>query len=220
MSKPINIVDLINNNPLAKLSKPYQSKLINKIKHAFTNDEQQLFVASFYCYLQYDSKKDFVIDFDDVWQWLGFSRKDNAKRLLESIFAVNIDYKILLLRTEERKNEGGHNRESIMLSVKTFKKLCLKAKTDKASQIHDYYIKLEEILHELLDEESSELREQLSSTQTLLKSTEHALEVEKEKYKSALRRKYYNEAPGDTIYVYSSNLNEEQPLLKIGKTCQ
>ena len=35
---------------------------------------------------------DFVIDFDSVWKWLGFTRKDNAKRLLDKFFVVNIDY--------------------------------------------------------------------------------------------------------------------------------
>ena len=43
-----------------------------------------------------------------------------------------------------------------------FKKLCLKSKTDKADQIHDYYIKLEETLHEVMKEETNELKKQLT----------------------------------------------------------
>jgi hypothetical protein len=47
-----NIVTLIENNPIIKLNGDYQSKLVNKIKGSFT-DTQQLFVSSFYCYLNY-----------------------------------------------------------------------------------------------------------------------------------------------------------------------
>jgi hypothetical protein len=35
-----------------------------------------------------------VIDFYNIWKWLGFTRKDNYKRLLEKFFTINIDYKI------------------------------------------------------------------------------------------------------------------------------
>ena len=92
----INIVNLIEKNSITRLSKDYENRLINKIKLNFTENQQQIFVASFYTYLNYDSKKDFVIDFDSVWKWLGFSRKDPAKRLLEKVFIKDVDYKIEL----------------------------------------------------------------------------------------------------------------------------
>ena len=76
----LNIVDLIENNPITKLNgNNYQSKMISKIKKEFNNFEQQMFVSSFYCFLNYNSKTDFVIDLDDVWEWLGFKQKVNAK---------------------------------------------------------------------------------------------------------------------------------------------
>ena len=37
----------------------------------------------------------------------------------------------------------------------------MKAETKKADEIHEYYIKLEELLQETLNEESDELRNQL-----------------------------------------------------------
>ena len=158
MSQSINIVKLIEENPNTKLSKSYQGKLINKLKDGFSTEEQQLFISSFYCYLNYKSD-DFVIDLDDIWNWLGFTRKDNTKRLLEKYFKPDIDFKIISLRSEE--NSIGRPSEKIMLNIKTFKKMCLKANTSKANEIHEYYIKLEETLHEVIDEESSELRQQL-----------------------------------------------------------
>ena len=58
MPKYIDIVDLIEKNPIVRLSKDYQNELITKVKSRFTNKEQQLFVSSFFCYLNYNSKKD------------------------------------------------------------------------------------------------------------------------------------------------------------------
>ena len=159
--KPINIIDLIEKNPITKLSNTYQSRLVNKIKESFSSNEQQLFVASFYCYLNY-AKDEFVIDLNDVWKWLGFTRKDSAKKLLEKYFKVEIDYKIVFRHLAENLN-GGRPSEQILMTNKTFKKLCMKANTSKSDEIHDYFIKLEETLHDLVEEESNELRRQLEN---------------------------------------------------------
>ena len=48
MAEVFDIVNLIEKNPLTCLSNDYQSKLLNKIKEQFNNDEQNLFIASFY----------------------------------------------------------------------------------------------------------------------------------------------------------------------------
>ena len=90
----LDIINLIDKNSITRLSKEYDNKLINKIKTSFTDTQQQLFVASFYCYLNYDTKKDFVIDFDNVWKWLGYNRKGDGKRVLERNFVADIDYKV------------------------------------------------------------------------------------------------------------------------------
>jgi hypothetical protein len=50
-------------------------------------------LTSFYCYLNYNTTNDFVIDLDDVWKWVGFSVKIKAKTLLEKYFKEEIDYK-------------------------------------------------------------------------------------------------------------------------------
>lgn len=59
----LNIAHLIEKNSMTRLSKDYENKFLTKIKENFNENQQQLFVASFYCYLTYDKKKDFVIDF-------------------------------------------------------------------------------------------------------------------------------------------------------------
>ena len=138
MTTSFDIVDLIENNPITKLSTTYQNKLLTKIKTKFTENEQQIFVASFYGFLNYDSKMDYVIDLDDVWKWLKFSTKQKAKMLLENVFVIDIDYKILpnLKVKQTLQPRGGHNKEFIMLNIATFKKFCLKAGTTRADEIH------------------------------------------------------------------------------------
>jgi hypothetical protein len=165
----LNIVELIEKNPISKLSKAYNSKLINKIQDNFTGFEQQLFVSSFYCYLNYDKNIDFVVDLDDVWKWLSFQQKYHAKVVLEKNFKLDIDYKNLAHATsgavsEEEptvKQNGGHNKQTILLTIKCFKSLCLKAQTKKQAKIHEYYMKMEEVLHQIVEKETDELRFQL-----------------------------------------------------------
>jgi hypothetical protein len=178
-----NIVDLIENNPITTLSSTYQNKLLTKIQEKFTETEQQLFVSSFYCFLKYDSNTDFVIDLDDVWKWVGFSNKAHSKHLLEKQFVIDKDYKLLLTKPGKQSDHtrGGHNKEIFMLNVSTFKKFCLKAGTKKADAIHDYYIKLEQMLHEVVQEESAELKTQLEQKQIQLDNSEKTAEKIREK---------------------------------------
>ncbi len=178
----INIVELIENNPITKLSKDYNMKLLTKIKENFTDFEQQLFLSSFYCYLNYDAKKDFLIDLDEVWKWLGFSQKVNAKRVLEKNFILNKDYILSLCQPAKQTNQskGGQNKEIFMLNVETFKKFCLKAGTKKADEIHDYFMKLEELIQFVIQDECNELKLQLEDKSKQLNNIEKEKEELKE----------------------------------------
>jgi phage anti-repressor protein len=215
----VDIVNLIESNPITKFTGNYQSKLIEKVKNSFTAYEQQIFLASFYCYLKYDKTTDFVIDLDNVWQWLGFSQKVNAKMLLEKQFIIDVDYtKSLLLQQKQTTNtKGGHNKETFMLNVDTFKKFCLKAGTKKADEIHDYFIKLEEILQEILFEESNELKLQLEQLEnTKNKELEEKLIKQKELDNEIfLLKEYANSGP--LIYIIKvKKLNNGEYIIKIG----
>ena len=180
---PFNIVELIEHNPITKLSATYQNKLLTKIKAKFTETEQQLFVASFYGFLNYDPYTDFVIDLDDVWKWVGFAQKVKATVLLEKHFIINKDYTKSLSQPgkQSEHTRGGHNKEIFMLNVSTFKRFCLKAGTKKADAIHDYYIKLEELIHDVVQEESAELKTQLEQQQLQLDKSEKTVEKIREK---------------------------------------
>jgi phage anti-repressor protein len=220
----LDIVQLINNSPITKLSNKFQTKLLTKIQDSFTDDQQQLFVASFYSYLNFNSKNDFVIDLDDVWKWCGFARIDPAKRVLEKYFTKDIDYKISLHQVVERVH-GGQNKQNILMTINTFKKFCLKAGTKKADEIHDYYIKLEELMQETLKEESEELQNKLQEKESMLidletehEDTKRKLEKEKREKHLMQNRRWAHVLPKDTIYVYHDNAKDPESLIKVGKT--
>ena len=224
METSLNIVELIENNPITRLSGTYQNKLLTKIKNNFTDTEQQLFVASFYCFLNYNQRNDFVIDLDNIWKWLGFSSKYNSKRLLEKNFKLDIDYKISLLQNAEQDiyTHGGNNKETILLTIRTFKLFCLKAGTEKAGQIHEYYIKMEETLQEVIQEESDELKLQLENKDKELENKDKELE-KKDKEKDKIREKTLIEQfPTNEQCVYYGiidNLSQSgEKLIKFGNS--
>lgn len=213
----LDIVSLIEQNPITKLSGDYHNKLITKIKDKFTDTQQQMFVASFYCYLNCDKKNDYIIDLDNVWKWLGFSSKHKAKELLNKSFILDKDYKLLL--THEGKQpahtKGGHNKQTILLNIDTFKKFCLKAGTKKADEVHEYYIQLEEALHEIIQEESNELKLQLENYKNQIVTTE------KDKIKIR-ENTILQQFPNNTQCVYYGiidNLSDQnEKLIKFGNS--
>ena len=233
----LNIVQLIESNPLINLNKDYKSKLIDKIKKTFTEYQQQLFVASFLCYLNFNQKTDFVIDLDDIWKWLGFERKSFCKRVLEKHFIQDIDYKIENISpsiggekgfspTGEKPNLGGRPVEKIKMTINTFKKLCLKSNTKKADEIHEYYIQLEETFQEITIEESNELKKQLiikeeqlqikdktikeKQEQLTIKDTEHTNNLKINKHKLLIELLKNKKA------IYTSEI--EKNLIKLGSS--
>jgi len=215
MTNTLDVVALIEKNPLTKLSRSYQSKFITKIKNEFTESQQNLFVSSFYCYLNHDSQKDFVVDLDNVWKWMEFSRKDPAKRMLEKHFTVNVDYKIALHRKEERKNKGGFNKETILLTVDTFKMMCMLAGTAKSKEVRQYYLKLEQILQQIINEESQELRLQLQQQ-------EHKLLQHEEDKDKLLEKTLLEQFPKNVQCVYYGLVDDKtttgETIIKFGNS--
>ena len=110
---------------------------------------------------------------------------------------------------------GGHNKETFMLNIDTFKKFCLKAGTKKADEIHEYYIKLEETLQEVIQEESNELKLQLDQKDQQLEDVI--------KNKEKIREKTILEQfPNNTQCVYYGiidNLSDKnEKLVKFGNS--
>jgi hypothetical protein len=233
----LNIVDLIEKNPITRLSAVYNNKLLLNIQETFTGFEQQLFVSSFYCYLNYDKNLDFVVDLDNVWKWLGFQQKYNARVVLERNFQQDVDYRnisdaSLNIETSSPPNVkqeekwGGQNRQIIMLTIKCFKSLCLKAQTKKAAEIHEYYMKMEEVLHKIVEEETDDLRTQLEQKDNVITKIKETTEQEKNKLLKekarAVEQATIAQFPLNTECIYFGtidNTNEEkETMIKFGHT--
>jgi hypothetical protein len=243
----LNIVELIEKNPISRLSCAYNNKLLLKIKENFTSFEQQLFVGSFYCYLNYDKTLDFVVDLDNVWKWLGFTQKFNAIRMIEKHFKIDIDYKNLApqvggasldqekvalgkskasLDQEKVIQHGGQNKQTIMLTIRCFKSLCLKAQTKKAGEIHEYYMKMEEVVHQIVDEETDELRLQLEQKDNIISEIKQTTEQEKSQLKKekqkAVEQATIVQFPLNTECIYFGTIDntnvQEEKLIKFGHT--
>ena len=87
--------------------------MIELIKENFNNEDNILFELSYEMYIKTKDKPDnFVIDFDKIYKWNGFSRKDNAKTTLLKNFEINNEYKISLPRLRERNliKQDGNNK--------------------------------------------------------------------------------------------------------------
>jgi len=59
--------------------------------------------------------------------------------------------------TLPRVKVNGRPIETILLTINCFKKFCLKASTDKADKIYDYYIKMEDIITKYIDNKNNEI---------------------------------------------------------------
>jgi phage anti-repressor protein len=212
-------IELIENNPITKLSNTYNNQLLNKIKEIFSNFEQKLFISSFYCYLNFDKNIDFIINLDNIWKWLGFTQKNNAVLLLEKNFTQEIDYKIITTKIVEENNEkkknGGQNKKTIMLTIKCFKSLCLKAQTTKSYEIHEYYMKLEEVLQDVIEEETNELRLQLNQKDIIIQNCKKDKQLEVE---NAIITQF----PLNTECIYFGTIDNTnksaETLIKFGHT--
>jgi hypothetical protein len=198
------------------LPQDYNVKLLTKIKSNFTDFEQQLFLSSFYCYLNHHPTNDFVIDLDDIWKWLGFSQKANAKTLLEKQFVLDTDYikPLLLQQKQSSGTRGGHNKETFFMNVKTFKALCLKAGTKKADQIHEYYMKLEEMIQEVVSEECFELKARLEQKEQQLENQQMQSEKEKEELKE---RTLIEQFPLNTQCIYIGKIDNKTAVKPTSK---
>ena len=155
---------IMQNNPITTIDE----RLFILMKEQMNTEEQLQFIESFKIYLNFgnDNSK-FIINLDDIWKWVGFSNKGNAKTLLTKKFIKDKDY---INHFCNRKNGLiGSEKEIIMLNVSTFKKFCMKASTKRADDICDYYLKMENIMFQYTQEKLNEYKNNLVETQTALK---------------------------------------------------
>jgi hypothetical protein len=203
------------------------ANLINLIKNSFNDDDNKLFTLSFKLYSSTkDNPDDFLINFDDIYKWIGFSRKSDAKKLLINNFTINKDYKIDKLIAAAIaaaiKSKGGENKEYICLTINCFKKFCMKASTKQADKIYDYYIKMEEIIFKYIQEQFIEQQNIIHQKNNILELKDKEIDDKdkllelKEQEINYIKNKKYDEAEKiGSIYIFTT---DKQNIHKVGKS--
>lgn len=138
----------ISNIQINKLSSRYNTKFHSKLNEKFVEQDEKVFISLFYNCLNYE-KTDFVFDLDEIWKWMGFSNKLTSKLSLQKFFVIDLDYKSII---------QDDNKEKFFLNRKTFKQLCVKCATTRSIITLDSFEMMEEILLEIIEEESRELK--------------------------------------------------------------
>lgn len=184
-------------------------KFCEMLKAELGNEEQQQFVMNFQLYLMYgrDVTK-FPIDLEKIWEWLGFSRKTSAKRLIVNNFVKDVDYVLSKsLHLQVQQVHGGQNKEIIMINVKTFKKLCMIANTERGKRSREYYATMEEVLFDFMQQQNELLIEGIK-------------EQAKRQQRLERQRILVNDHKGvPCVYVILiSEENDEVFVIKLGET--
>jgi phage anti-repressor protein len=111
-----------------------------------------------------NSVDEFPIDFDLAWKWLGFSRKDSAKRSLSRCgFIPGIDYYVVSppdggdLNSTYQENienidislDKSDSSQQIVLNVECFKSWGMMAATQNGKEVRKYFLQCERKMKQL-----------------------------------------------------------------------
>jgi phage anti-repressor protein len=97
--------------------------------------------------LYYAEKFDGVqypVDFDLAWKWIGYTRKDNAKRILMRSFK-SPNHFLIIEEMVKRDQGGGRQLEKVWLTLDCFKCFAMMANTAKGDEIRQYFLDCEKI---------------------------------------------------------------------------
>jgi phage anti-repressor protein/predicted GIY-YIG superfamily endonuclease len=134
--KICNIKHMTESKIALKFVKRDIVKLFTNIPHDFVDDFYDILESK-------NGKKDaFPIDLELLAKWLGV-RKNTLVKTLKSSYNEGEDY--LLYRAMERQR-GGYNKNIILITVDTFKRMCMRSKSEKAEMVRTYFIELDNFL--------------------------------------------------------------------------
>ena len=159
-----------------------------------------------------------------------FNKKCNAKLCLDNNFILNKDYSQSYIKNSNNfapgapgaKNtgSGGHNIHKYFLNIKTFKSLCLKAQTKKADEIHEYYIKLEELIHEVLEEEATEMKNKLLMKDNELSEKDNLIKNARQDKFKTIEKTLISQFPVNSECIYFGTIDncnsKGEKLIKFG----
>lgn len=176
----------------------------------------------FHAYLLYDPQVDYVVNLDRVYERIGFAQKEDAESTLLKHLVEAKDYIIqpVVERTYLDGIQSGPT-ESIMMTVRGFKQLCMASNSESSRRVMDDYLTMENVKfafgrRQLVESQSAfnqqrqELEAQLEAQQTLVALRESEL--------SHIRTKVYEEvAKLDHVYINKEASELASNAHKIGR---
>ncbi|MBL1176814.1 hypothetical protein [Pantanalinema sp. GBBB05] len=118
-----------------------------------------------------ESDEQFSVDFDNAWQWIGYSSKQAAKKKLVRNFEPGSDYLSKWMSVPHSNGSTASRVEKIYLTVDCFKSLAMMAGTEKGREVRRYFLDCEQNLKlalqviETKDAELEKLKLQLEVAQ-------------------------------------------------------
>jgi len=102
-----------------------------------------------------NSDNQFPVNFDDAWQWIGYTRKERAFAKLKKHFQEDVDFCTNYCKTPS----GGRPSVLINLTIDCFKSLGMMAGTEQGKQIRAYFLECERTVKEVIPAQSDRLEE-------------------------------------------------------------
>ena len=118
-----------------------------------------------------NSSDNFPVDFDLLWRWCGYSRKDKGKQMLAKNFEDGIDYRLHQVGETREDGSFSHYWTKIELTTDCAKEFGMLAQTDKGKLVRKYFIAAEKKL-----KANSKRKTQL---ELLLESVQALVELER-----------------------------------------
>lgn len=97
----------------------------------------------------------FSVDFDEAWQWLGYTRKERAFAKLKKHFEEGVDFCTNYCKTPS----GGRPSVLIKLSIDCFKSLGMMAGTEQGVEIRKYFLECERTVKVIIPAQNDRIRE-------------------------------------------------------------
>lgn len=109
-----------------------------------------------------------------MWEKIGYSRKDSAKRKLEQDLVENVDFIFHIYVENSERNPTGRPSNSIYLSLDGYKHFCMMAKTKKGREIRKYFMEVEDTYRSILE---SQFNSETQTTDSVSQATKDNLEI-------------------------------------------
>ena len=167
-----------------------------------------------------DSTEQFPVDFDDAWQWAGYSRKDNGLKVLTDNFLSGSEFSLEFRKTGSP--EGGRPFQQIKLTIDCFKAFCLMANTEQGKKVRRYFIDIEAQYHKerprqetgivITNDPDADLKQVMAVTASLIATRQEVRQLEAQA--KALQQKQHEQTlqlreQADLIHGIFEDVNEQ-----------